>query len=233
MPSTRPCQLPLGIKLDDEATFDNFHITSPNEQAVRYLSTPVAQQQTVVLWGAPGSGRTHLAQAVCHRAEQCGLLSMYIPCGESNAISPAILQGLDSLDVVCVDDLHQVEGKGDWEQALFRLYNASLDSRLLLLIISDRPPQQFTGMLPDLRSRLQSGMVFQLQEPDEAGKRDLLKLRAINRGLTLDDAVVSYILQRSDRSVSALLQVLATLDRLSLQEQRRITIPLVKQAMQW
>ncbi|MFM1896812.1 MAG: hypothetical protein RLZZ385_1886 [Pseudomonadota bacterium] len=235
MSAPQPCQLPLGLQLDDEATFANFHVADSNAQLLQYLAAALAMvgPRLVYLWGATGCGRSHLTQAMCHAAVSRELSAMFIPLGEQAALHPDILQGLESLSLVCLDDVDAVLGDSAWEQAIFSLYNAAQDSGLTLVVTAAGPPQQLPCELPDLRSRLQSGVVFQVHEPDEANKRALLKLRAASRGFTLDDGVLNYILLRNERSVGALMAVLDRLDTLSLQEQRPVTIPLVRQAMGW
>ena len=76
-------------------------------------------------------------------------------------------------------------------------------------------------------------MVFQLHSLNDTEKSAMFKMRAEHMGIELSDSVIEFILQRNDRGVSALLDVLSQLDRRSLEQKRRITIPLVKQTMGW
>ncbi len=67
MASGQPMQLPLGVKLRDEATFDSFY-SGPNAPLLTLLHALADPAQTpvehcVYLWGAPDSGRSHLLQA--------------------------------------------------------------------------------------------------------------------------------------------------------------------------
>ena len=87
--------------------------------------------------------------------------------------------------------------------------------------------------LPDLASRLGWGLVFQLQPLDDAGKQEVLKLRAAQRGLQLTDEVARYILSRGARGMGELFAALETLDQASLRDQHRLTIPFVKREMGW
>jgi len=102
-----------------------------------------------------------------------------------------------------------------------------------LLFAADASVAQLALGLPDLRSRLQLCVQFEIHELDDAGKAQALKENAQQRGLELKDDVAQYILQRSERNLHDLIAVLDCLDTLSLAEQRRITIPFVKAAMQW
>uniref|UniRef100_UPI00356A356C DnaA ATPase domain-containing protein n=1 Tax=Halopseudomonas sp. TaxID=2901191 RepID=UPI00356A356C len=74
-------QLPLSVKLSDEATFGNF-FAGPNEQAVKAVEALADLHASpadfsLYLWGAPGSGRSHLLQAACHQMVEAGGLAMY------------------------------------------------------------------------------------------------------------------------------------------------------------
>ena len=80
---------------------------------------------------------------------------------------------------------------------------------------------------------LQSGLLFQLFELSDEDKLAALQLRARQRGFDLPVAVGEFILLRAERELSALMQILEELDRSSLQQQRKLTIPLVKSTLGW
>ena len=88
-------------------------------------------------------------------------------------------------------------------------------------------------MLPDLLSRLQSGLLYQLVELDDEDKLLALQLRAKKRGLDMPDSVGEFILLRAERNLSALMRILDELDHRSLQQQRKLTVPLVKETLGW
>src|SRR5690606_39796032 len=84
--SGQPMQLPLGVKLRDEATFDSF-FGGPNAgvlDVLQRLSDPLQppEERCVYIWGAPDSGRSHLLQAACHRMAEAGSLAMNLPLDE-------------------------------------------------------------------------------------------------------------------------------------------------------
>ena len=88
-----------------------------------------------------------------------------------------------------------------------------------------------TFCFADLASRLGSLQHFALQPLNDADKARLLQRRAEARGYDLSQAVLDYWLARGPRDVQSLLTDLDTLDRVSLLERRRVTIPLLKQAL--
>ncbi len=101
-------QLPLELTLADHASFGTF-VAGSNEAAVEHVRN-LAQggADTVWLWGAEGSGKSHLLQAACRAAAEAGRRAMYVPLP---AISPAILADLEHVDLLAVDDVHAVAGR--------------------------------------------------------------------------------------------------------------------------
>lgn len=236
MSSGQPVQLPLGIKLRDEATFANYH-AGPNAQVIaglRELASPAgAQQSQIYLWGASGSGRSHLLQAACHEAAASGLLAMYLPLSDLLDHDPSLFEGMEQFDLLCLDELESLAGNPGWEEGLFHLYNRLRDHGGKLLVAADAAPRALGLTLPDLSSRLAWGVVFQLQNLDDQDKQQMLQLRAALRGLQLPDEVARYILSRGARGMGELFTALERLDQASLQAQHRLTIPFVKRVMGW
>lgn len=234
--TTRSRQLLLGISLDDDATFANYLVSPVNQQAVEYLQATAdsrACEQFIYVWGAESCGRTHLLQAMCHEYTIARRSALYIPLNDLVNFTPAILQGANTLSLVCLDDINLLAGDEDWEAALFNAFNEMHASASQLIISSNSAPQDLHIKLPDLASRLQSGLVFQLAELSDTDKRIALQLRAGNRGMELTNSVADYIISRAERSLAALMGILDQLDEGSLKEQRKLTIPFVKSTLQW
>lgn len=108
-----------------------------------------------------------------------------------------------------------------------------MESNTKLLLGAHNVPSSLRVVLPDLNSRLQSALIFQLRSLDEIEKRRALQLRASKRGIELSDSVIDFIYQRCDRSMSGLIDVLLKLDHSSLTHKRKLTIPLIKTTMAW
>lgn len=226
-------QLPLGIGLRDEATFENL-IAGPNAEAAALAGRAGSGngEQFVYFWGAGGTGKSHLLQAVCHDVAQHGGACAYVPLREHQDLAPEMLEGMEQLDVVCIDDVEKIAGDSAWELALFSLYNALRDRKGgSLIIASAAPPGRGSWRLPDLASRLASCVVVHLDELAEADKLAALQLRARARGLELNDEVGQYLLRRCRRDMASLFALLEQLDRQSLVAQRRLTVPFVKEVM--
>ncbi|MFC6635090.1 DnaA regulatory inactivator Hda [Microbulbifer taiwanensis] len=232
-----PQQLPLGVSLRDDATFDNFYLSEsdPNCQVVALLQAFASGENpepVIYLWGDAGSGVSHLLQSACQSAEASGRSFQYLPLTDLLAMDPAvILDGLEQLELVCIDDLHLLEGHPQWQTALFHLYNRVKDSGRQLLLGARKSPRGLAIDLADLQSRLQWALVFQLQALSDGDKLAALRRRSRLRGFDLPEDVAQYILHRAPRDTRALFLCLEQLDRASLMAQRKITIPFVKQVL--
>ncbi len=238
-PST-PQQLSLNVHLSDDATFDNYFVSPDTSnflalQAVRELVVAVPTEPFIYLWGPEGAGISHLLQAACHQATINQLRSQYLPLEELAGFAPTqLLDGLEELDLLCLDGVEHVMGQQGWDHALFHLYNRLRDKpHCRLLVSADCAPRDLSAALPDLLSRMGWGVVFHLKPLDDQQKMFALKLRARARGIDLSDDVLGFILNRSPRDMNELFYCLDRLDSLSLSEKRRITIPFVKETMGW
>lgn len=223
-------QLPLsfswrhGIRLDDFVAGDHAAL-------VHSLRDCAAGQgeQFVYVWGGAGAGKSHLLQATCQAAAERGVAVAYLPLAELATYGPDILEGLEALALVCVDDLQLIAGRREWEEALFHFYNRLRDTQTTLVVAGDSSPAALPVALADLRSRLAWGPVFKLSELSDAEKIAALQRRAGLRGLELPDEVAQFLIRRSPRDMASLFALLDRLDRESLAQQRRLTIPFVRQ----
>lgn len=230
---TRQHQLALEVQLRDDATLENFLATPAVQPLVLALQqqTGAEGEPMVYLHGSTGAGKSHLLQAACHLA---GTGALYLPLAELAEYAPGdVLQGVETLGLVCLDDLHAVLGQDDWELALFDLCNRARERGCRLLVAADGAPRALTVKLADLRSRLSWGIVYQLPQPDDDAKDAILRFRAERRGLSLSAEVSAYIVSRAPRSLESLLALLDILDKASLAEQRALSIPFVKQTLHW
>lgn len=225
-------QLPLNIQLRDDSILESFYAGDNMEalQAITKLSRGIGEP-FVYCWGPLSVGRTHLLQATCHAAMEAGITAAYIPLSKFNDLDPALLQGLDTLSLICLDDVQSIAGEPMWEEGLFHLFNRVRANNGRLLISANASPLHLALTLPDLKSRLAWGVVYQLHELSDAQKWHALALRAKCRGLQLNKTVSGFLLNRCSRNMAQLFQYLEILDKASLAEQRRLTIPFVKRIL--
>ncbi|AOE50116.1 DnaA regulatory inactivator Hda [Kangiella sediminilitoris] len=228
-------QLPLDIEIKADATFSNF--IAGGEEANRQLvdllkSVAAGNSEFIYLYGNAGTGRTHLLQGFIHQYSECfpQRLVAYLPLDNPQLV-PAMVDGLLSFDAVCLDGLEHCLGNKEWETAFFNLYNHFKEQNKILIIAGDKAPQQLEVVLQDLKSRLSAMLIHAIQPLPDDAKRLLLQQKAEERGLELSEDVINYLFSRQQRDLPYLLGMLEKLDQASLQAQRRLTIPFVKQVL--
>jgi DnaA family protein len=230
---SRFTQLPLGVRLRETATFANYYAGS-NRDAVSLLQASVtAEREFIYLWGGHGSGKTHLLQAVCHLEGAKAHPLAYFPLREMAAMSPEVLEGVEQLPLVIVDDMDAVAGRAEWERGLFHLYNRIREQDGRLIMAGSHSPAAIDIKLPDLRTRLAAGLVLQLRALNDLDKAEALRLQARQRGLEMPEEVAGYLLRRGPRDMAALFALLDILDQASLAAQRKLTVPFVKEVLQY
>lgn len=221
-------QLSLDIRLGDRFSFGNY-ISGANAEAVHQLRRAGCGDavQLLYVWGAAGSGKSHLLQAACRARQAQDGHAVYVPLSRHEELHPDMLQGLDAADLVCLDDVDAIAGRCDWETAILGLYERCR-GRTTLVLAAGTAPAALPLQLSDLRTRCGAGLVYALQPPDEATQLAALQLRARERGFELSDEVGNYVLTRYPRDMHALFALLDRLDDASLSRQRRITVPFLR-----
>lgn len=227
-------QLTLMVQLPDDETFESYK-SEANLGIVSQLKSYIEQTQETphgfYLFGLTSAGKSHLLHASSTYAAHVGKSSVCLSCAELKQLPVEVLDGLEQIDLICLDDIHLIAGDAQWEQAIFDLYNRVLEQNNYLLISGDESAQQLGISLPDLVSRLSWGLTEQVKPLDDEEKISALQHRATQRGLILSDEVVKFLLNRLSRDMGSLTKSLDVLDKASIQEQRKITIPFIKEVL--
>jgi DnaA family protein len=224
-------QYTLALPLSPDATFDNY--VGMARRKLDDLS------EWNLVFGASGSGRSHLLQALCHQEEnhQEDRLEVgkdrRLYLGELGRLAPAVLKDLEAFTVICLDDVDQVFGQPDWEEALFHLLNACKDWGSKLVIAVDRPVALLPIELPDLKSRLSAAQAIETDTLSDESKIEVMRRRAKHWGFELPEEVAEFILRRSPRGTTALIDNLKRLELETLRAHRKVTIPFAKQTLQF
>lgn len=220
-------QLVLDMGLAPRPTLDNF-LADGNDDAVAHLrlwaGNPLRSPVPTYLWGASGSGKTHLLQAVRDvvRGQGGGV-------GWLDASTLAPPEFDDAWAVVVLDECHLYSAAQ--QAAAFNWFvNAQTPVHgpaRWVLAAGEAPPADLV-LREDLRTRLGWGHVFQLRLLGDAERRAVLQRAADERGVVLTDEVVDFMLNRFSRDLGSLMLLLDRLDGYALRTQRAITIPLLK-----
>jgi DnaA family protein len=213
-------QLALGIVDPPAPTFDNF-VAGRNAELLAVLRSqcrPGTTERMVYLWGDPGSGRTHLLGAAARAAERSGRLAAWFP-GLADAASGLLL----------VDDVERLDAAA--QAVLFARYNEARDAGGCLLAAGSVAPARLP-LRPDLLTRLAWGLAYQVHALTDEDKSVALEQHARARGLRLPAEVSAYLLRHERRDLPSLMAMLDALDGYSLEVQRPITLPLLRELLQ-
>ncbi len=224
-------QLPLALRYPPDQRLDTFVSETPALVPQLRDFALGGAGRTLYVAGATGAGKTHLAIAICAEADALGRTAAYLPLRSIAGRLRDASEAAHQADVVAIDGLDAIAGDRAEEIALFDLHNRIHDAGRSVLYTASAMPDALGLVLPDLRSRLSQSVRVLLPALDDAGRHELLRLRADRRGLQVDAATIDWLLRRVDRDLPALTALLDRLDRASLASQRRLTVPFVRQVL--
>lgn len=225
-------QLVLPFQINEQATFSNFYC-GRDQIALNGLLNLLEKENKgyIYLWGFKGTGCSHLLQACCQKMYEQKLSALYLPLQLLPELSPQIFESLTSYHLICIDDLQFIAGKNEWEESFFNFYNEVESNNTRLILSAKSIPHKIGIHLPDLVSRLNSGIIFQLHGLNDEEKLKALQVCAHRRGLDLSLEVAHYLVSHLPRDFSTLFRTLEDLDSASLVEQRKLTIPFIKRVL--
>ena len=209
----QPRQLAFALPHAESFTRDNFLEGPANAAGLALVdSWPDWPNRIMQLVGPEGSGKSHLAAIW---AEQAGARST-----SAHALTAAAVPGALATGALVVDDLKSSDVD---ERALFHLLNLAREEGASILITSRLLPSALQIELHDLRSRLRAIPTVLLLPPDDQLFRALIVKFCTDRQLGVDEAVVSYLTTRIERSYAAVRQVVELLDAEALRLGRPVT----------
>jgi DnaA family protein len=215
-------QLPLPIGPLPKPGFDNF-LAGANAAAIEHLQALTGPTAPVYLWGPPGSGKTHLLQALASRWQAGGRRVGWFDAAHRQpwSLQPDwVLVVIDRCEALVPEAQH----------AAFTLFVEAATQGVQVAAAGRLPPVDLP-VREDLRTRLAWGHVFALQTLPEAETRAALRREADQRGIFLSDEVMDHVLTHFERDLSHLMQLLDRLDRYALAKGRRVTVPLLRQML--
>ncbi|MCE2657416.1 MAG: DnaA regulatory inactivator Hda [Rubrivivax sp.] len=215
----RPVQVPLPLVPTQRGRFESF-LPGPNLAVLQQLAGQVPPGQPVYLWGEPGSGKTHLLQAMAGAAEAQGLVVQWFdptvtqPWELSAGCGLLVLDGVDAYTP-------------EQQQQAFALCIEAQSQACPWAAAGHLPPVDLP-LREDLRSRLAWGQTHALQSLGEDQTLFALELEAERRGIELSADVKRYLISRLSRDLSSLMQLLQRLDAYSLSRARPVTVALLR-----
>ena len=201
----------------EKYTFERFVVGSTNKfaftAAQKVADEPGGSYNPLFIYGQSGLGKTHLLHAIANRVRQNhpDYRIVYIQSEEFvNELISNLRHGRDmqqfrdkyrSVDVFLMDDVQFIAGKDSSEEELFHTFNTLYEQKKQIVFTSDRPPQEMLRLEQRLRTRFEQGLPADIQPPDYETRVALLKNKALERGISLPDPVLSYVAENITSNV--------------------------------
>jgi DnaA family protein len=227
---SNPKQLTFPWNKENKSSFDSFYTTKLNKQLL-FLLKDEALKEDLLIYGAKDSGKTYLIQALCNQFNNQGKSSFFLPMRQAIELSVDILDSLENIELVCIDGLESLVGNRAWEVGLFNLINRSFNCNNRLIFTSAKNIDGMNFELKDLDSRLRKIQSHELHSLADDDILSALKHIANLRSIELGSKEAQYLLTYADRNISDLVKILESLDQLSMEMKRKITIPLIKEVI--
>lgn len=252
--------------LNPKYSFDNFVVGSCNQfahaAAKAVADNPAERYNPLFIYGGVGMGKTHLMHAIGRTLTErhASMKIVYtsserfmnemIDCIKTDRMS-TFHQHYRNADILLVDDVQILANKERTQEEFFHTFNALHENGKQIVLSSDQPPKQTSGLTDRLRSRFEWGLMVDVQPPDLETKMAILDKKSEAEGIHLPEDVRIYIATKTKSNVreleGALVKLMAyssvmdspitlsmaqqVLKQLSGGSERRITIDLIVRAV--
>ena len=230
----KPKQLIFPFQINQKASFDSFFCSPDNQNLMTRLADIVSSPDTseLIIHGEEGSGKSFLMQAICNELSSAEKQFAFIPMKKAFNMGVEIFQNLGSLDAVCIDDLQLILANQDWETALFNLINECQQSNCsLMLSLGGTQPLDESVILPDLLSRIKRMEFIALHAVQDEFFNQAIDFVAQQLDIKIEEAELEFLLKHQTRIFSLLVDNIITLDNQAASLKRKITIPLIKETL--
>lgn len=224
--ATIPQQLALDLPFRPALGRDDFFVAASNEQAVAAIDQwPNWPNPVLILNGPEGCGKSHLAEVWRHSSAANKVTAGKLKIEQL----PSLLEA----GALLVENLPREQSSGENldENALFHLINLTKEQGAFLLLTASQPAANWGVKLPDLKSRLAAAGSATLSEPDDALLRAILIKQFADRQINVDEAIISFMLTRMERSARAARGLVEEIDREALRQKANVTRPFVSAIM--
>ena len=207
----------LDPRLNPKYRFDNF-IEGDSNKLPRAVAEEVASRPAktafnpLFIYGASGVGKTHLVNAIGARIKEihpqmrvlyvsANLFQVqYVDATLKNKVNDFI-NFYQTIDVLIIDDIQEFASMTKTQNTFFHIFNHLHQNGKQLILTSDRPPVMLQGMEDRLLTRFKWGLLAELEKPNTALRKDILKDKMHHNGLEFPEPVINFIAENVTESV--------------------------------
>ena len=232
--------------LNPRYSFERFVVGANSQLAAAacrgVADSPAQLYNPLFIYGDTGLGKTHLMHAVGHEilSRNRSARIAYVPSEQftnemiaaiQSGRTPEFRQRYRQIDVLLVDDVHFLRNKEGTQEEFFHTFNSLYDAHKQIVITSDRPPQEIPGLQERLVSRFEWGLVTDIKPPDFETRVAILRKKAAEDRLVIEDAVIEFIARNRKTSVRQLEGAVIKLLAYSSLTRREISLDLAREAL--
>ena len=211
--------MPVETRLLPGQSFDSF-ISSPDNLMAWQTSRQVAElpgqvANPLFLYGATGSGKTHLLNAIVGHFRQgypkglCALITAedfvnnFIDATR-NKTHPKFRASMRGLDLLLIDDIQFLQGKERTQEEFFHTFNTLIQAGKQIVLTSDKTPNELQGLEQRLVSRFESGQICDLHYPDADTRFKILVAKQTRQKIQLSKELLQWAAVRIEGNVRRL-----------------------------
>tara|TARA_B100001057_G_scaffold476160_1_gene543788 strand:+ start:431 stop:1129 length:699 start_codon:yes stop_codon:yes gene_type:complete len=229
---SNPRQLALQIQINERASLDNFFISKNNNKAIQILKNILERSNNgaqIFIDDLGSNGKSYLLQAICNDFSNSNNSTIYIPMQKAINLEPSILEGINDLNLICLDDIDLISNQRDWELALFNLINECYEKDCFLLLSGSIDKLE---VIPDLISRIKKMEILRLKAIDDDELLRATQSISKNLNIEISDKNMNYLINNSRRDIKTVFGTLSQLEKESLERKKSIGLNLIKEVIQ-
>ena len=205
--------------LNPKYTFDTFVVGNNNRFAhaasLAVAEAPGTSYNPLFLYGDVGLGKTHLMHAIGHQVIKNNSNSnvLYVTSEKfTNQLINAIKDNKNeqfrnkyrNIDVLLIDDIQFIAGKDRVQEEFFHTFNTLRENGKQIIISSDKPPRDIEFLEDRLKSRFEWGLLADISCPDYETRLAILRKKAQDENIIIDDSILSDIATKIDSNIREL-----------------------------
>mgnify|MGYP001172043816 FL=1 len=223
----KPKQLTFPWSKPNKSNYDEFYFDKSNFE----LKDILFEKDDLFLYGLKKTGKTFLLQSLCNEYAKKSKSSLYVPLSEISNLETQILDSIENMDIICIDEIDSIAEIYNWETAIFNLINNCQISGCRLVFSSLENPSSIKFSLNDLASRIKKINSIEIFPVSDDSLIEAIEFISKLRSINLGERELNYLLTYTERSISSLVSIINKLDEFSIEQKRKITIPLIKEVI--